>query len=333
MKRLSYLLFSCLLLAGLGLGWLYHLLHRPLTLPAAEVDFTLRPGQTLRDALRSLRDAGVEISPELLYWRARLSGRGHRLVAGSYTVRAGDTAERVLDMLERGELSLGELTLIEGWTFRQVRAAIERHPHLRPDTRELNDAEIARRLGIAEGHPEGWLFPDTYRFDKHSGALELLREAHRAMRRELDAAWARRSADTPLKSPYQALILASIVEKETGRDEDRPLIASVFINRLRMPMRLQTDPTVIYGLGEVFDGNLTRRHLQTDHPWNTYTRDGLPPTPIAMPGRAALQAVVEAPRSDKLYFVARGDGSSEFSATLDAHNRAVNRYQRGDKQP
>jgi UPF0755 protein len=219
--------------------------------------------------------------------------------------------------------------LIEGWTFPQFRAALESNSSLENDLKGLSDSEILQRIGAGEASPEGLFFPDTYLFDKHSGALAVLKRAHEVMQERLAAAWAGRSPGLPFASSYEALILASIVEKETGRAEDRVHIAAVFINRLRARMRLQTDPTVIYGLGKAFNGNLRRIHLDTDHPWNTYTRDGLPPTPIAMPGLESIEAVLHpAGTDDYLYFVARGDGSSEFSRTLAEHNRAVDRYQR-----
>ena len=209
-----------------------------------------------------------------------------------------------------------------------MRQALESHPDLEADIAGLSDTEILSRIGAREKHPEGLFFPDTYLFDKRSGALAVLKRAHGAMQARLERAWAARDPASPLASPYEALILASIVEKETGRPADRPLIASVFVNRLKRGMRLQTDPTVIYGIGERFDGNLRKRDLETDTPYNTYTRDGLPPTPIALPSQASLDAVVEPPASPYLYFVARGDGSSEFSTNLADHNRAVAKYQK-----
>jgi UPF0755 protein len=212
-----------------------------------------------------------------------------------------------------------------------MRTAVEAHPFLEQDATGLSDAEILQRIGAAETHPEGLFFPDTYLFDKHSSALALYRRAYQAMQQRLQREWETRQAGLPLASPYEALILASIVEKETGRPEDRGLVASVFVNRLRIGMRLQTDPTVIYGYGEAFEGRLRRRHLDTDHPWNTYTRAGLPPTPIALPGMDSLRAALQPPASEYFYFVSRGDGSSQFSRNLAEHNRAVNRYQRGGK--
>jgi len=218
--------------------------------------------------------------------------------------------------------------LVEGKTFRQFRAALNENRDLVHDSATLGDKEILARLGVPETHPEGLFFPDTYVFNKGSSDLDVMRRASRAMQTRLAAAWEQRDRTVPLKSPYELLILASIVEKETGLAADRPLVAAVFANRLRRGMLLQTDPTVIYGLGERFGGNLRKIDLQTDTPWNTYTRPGLPPTPIAMPGLASLQAAARPPASDRLYFVARGDGSSHFSASLDEHNNAVNRYQR-----
>ena len=224
------------------------------------------------------------------------------------------------------------MTLVEGWTFRQVRQALAKEDQIKQDTAQLTAEQIMAQLGRPGVHPEGRFFPDTYSYAKGSSDLALLRRALHAMDRRLEAAWAARASDVPLKSPDEALILASIVEKETGRASDRAQIAGVFANRLRVGMLLQTDPTVIYGLGEKFDGNLRRRDLQTDTPWNTYTRPGLPPTPIAMPGKAALLAAVQPASTRALYFVAKGDGSSHFSTSLDEHNRAVNRYQRGQSQ-
>ena len=230
--------------------------------------------------------------------------------------------------LVRGEESLRSLTLVEGWTFRQLRGALAKAPDLRQDTAELSDADIMERLGRMGQHPEGRFFPDTYSYAKGSSDLKLLALALRTMDRHLQAAWENRAPDSPLRTPQEALILASIIEKETGIHADRALIAGVFNNRLRLGMMLQTDPTVIYGMGELFDGNLRKKDLQTDTPWNTYTRAGLPPTPIAMPGRESLLAAVAPASTKALYFVARGDGSSAFSNSLDEHNRAVNQYQR-----
>jgi UPF0755 protein len=234
-----------------------------------------------------------------------------------------------LQKLARGEESLRALTLVEGWNWRQVRAALVREEFLRQDSAALSDEALMAALGKPGVAPEGRFFPDTYTYAKGSSDIAVLRRAVHAMDRRLQQVWEMRSADLPLRSPEDALVLASIVEKETGRASDRAQISGVFINRLRIGMPLQTDPTVIYGLGEAFDGNLRRSHLRADTPWNTYTRNGLPPTPIAMPGKASMMAAVQPATTPALYFVAKGDGSSHFSASLDEHNRAVNRYQRG----
>ena len=326
LPRLLLLLAVLAILAAMiaATGWWYA--HRPLALAAERVDFTVARGMGMRQAATAIERAGVGVDARLLALLARLTQRDARIKAGSYEVRAGITPWQLILKLSDGDVTQGELLLVEGWTFRQVRQALESHPDLEPDTAGLGEAEILERIGASAKHPEGLFFPDTYLFDKRSGALAVLRRAHESMQARLDKAWAERDPATPLASPYEALILASIVEKETGRPEDRALVASVFANRLRIGMRLQTDPTVIYGLGPEFDGRLRRAHLDADHPWNTYTRAGLPPTPIAMPGEAALRAALKPEKSDFLYFVARGDGSSEFSRDLAAHNRAVDKY-------
>nr|MBP7545486.1 endolytic transglycosylase MltG [Acidovorax sp.] len=286
---------------------------------------------TPRGVARAVVAAGVGTDARLLYAWFRLSGQDRQIKAGNYEIEPGTTPVSLLRKLARGEESLRALTLVEGWNWRQVRAALAREEGLRHELNALDDAALMQQLGRPGVAPEGRFFPDTYTYAKGSSDVALLRRAMHAMDRRLAAAWAVRAPDLPLKTPDEALILASIVEKETGLASDRAQIAGVFANRLRIGMLLQTDPTVIYGLGAQFDGNLRRRHLQTDHPWNTYTRVGLPPTPIAMPGKAALLAAVQPQATRALYFVARGDGSSHFSATLEEHNRAVNRYQRGQK--
>ena len=334
MKR--FVLRSVLLLLALvvfALGAAYEFAHRPLTLKGEVVDFTVQRGLSMRQAAAVIARAGVEVNPVWLSWLARIGGRASTIKAGSYEVHAGITPWQLVLKLSDGDVSQAEVLLVEGWTFRQVRNTLERHAELEPDTAGLSAAEILALIGASETQAEGLFFPDTYLFDKRSPVSGVLRRAYHAMQARLDQAWAERDPDSPLQSPYQALILASIVEKETGRAEDRALVASVFANRLRIGMPLQTDPTVIYGLGADFDGRLRRKHLDTDHPWNTYTRGGLPPTPIAMPGPDALHAALKPAQSDFLYFVARGDGSSEFSRTLSEHNRAVNRFIRNGGKP
>ena len=323
------ILIMGLLIAGLLAGAASWWLNQPLALSSETVDLSIEPGTSPRGVAQAAAEAGVDVNPTLLFWWFRISGDARQIRAGSYELARGATPRTLLQMLVRGEESLRSVTLVEGWNWRQVRQALSRAEQLRPDTENLSDEMIMSQLGRAGLPAEGRFFPDTYTYAKGSSDLAVLRRALHAMEKQLDAAWAQRAPDTPLKTPTEALILASIVEKETGKPADRAVIAGVFVNRLRIGMMLQTDPTVIYGLGEAFDGNLRKRHLQADTAWNTYTRAGLPPTPIAMPGKASLLAAVQPAQTKALYFVARGDGSSQFSATLDEHNRAVNKFQRG----
>jgi UPF0755 protein len=276
-----------------------------------------------------VKDAGVDVDPRLLYAWFRLSGEGQRIKAGSYELPRGITPERLLQKLARGEESLRAVTLVEGWNWRQVRQALAHADQLRPDSAQLSDDDLMKLLGRPGLMPEGRFFPDTYTYSKGTSDVKLLQRALRAMDKRLAQAWAQRSPQSILKTPEEALILASIVEKETGKAADRTLVSCVFQNRLRVGMPLQTDPTVIYGLGERYDGRLHKVDLQTDSPYNTYLRPGLPPTPIAMPGKASLLAAVQPAPGNFLYFVSRGDGTSQFSASLGEHNRAVNTYQRG----
>ncbi len=331
MRLLIRLFFLVLLLMAAAAGAAWWWINQPLVLRTSPLDFRITQGSSLRSAIGQMQEAGIDVQPTLLALLARLSKAETGIKAGSYSVVQGVTPQQLLGKLTRGEFTQGELTLVEGWSFKQLRQRLDRHPDLRHDTRQLNEAEIVERLGLQGERLDGWLFPDTYLFDKQSSDIELLARAVRAMQLRLDNEWARRAEGLPYRTPHEALIMASIVEKETGRESDRGQIAAVFVNRLRRGMLLQTDPTVIYGLGDSYDGNLRKRDLLTDTPYNTYTRPGLPPTPIAMPGQASLQAALHPVASDALYFVARGDGSSEFSRTLDEHNRAVNRYQRGGK--
>lgn len=335
MRRLFALVLLAVIVAGAGVAWW---LQAPLSQravagapPGQPLELEIEPGTTPRGVARVAVRAGLDVHPDLLYWWFRLSGQDRDIRAGNYEIPAGTSPRALLRKLVRGEEALRAVTLVEGWTFRQVRQALARAEQLRPDTAGQSDEAIMAALGRPGVAPEGRFFPDTYTYGKGSSDLAVLRRALHAMDRHLEAAWAQRAPDLPLKSADEALVLASIVEKETGRPEDRALVAGVFANRLRVGMLLQTDPTVIYGMGEKFDGNLRRRDLVTDTPFNTYTRPGLPPTPIAMPGKASLLAAVQPADTRALYFVARGDGSSQFSETLPEHNRAVNRYQRGQK--
>ena len=329
LRAIVLLLLACAMAAA-SVGWW---LQRPLPLAAPAVELSIEPGTTPREVAIGWVAAGVQTSPELLYQWFRWSGQAKRIRAGSYEVEPGITPRQLLDKMVQGDQTLEKLRLIEGWNWRQVRAALAAAPHLKPVSQVMNDVQLLQALGAGSGSGssssvEGRFFPDTYAYSRGVSDLTVLRRAQAAMQRRLDAAWAQRGADTPLQSPQQALILASIVEKETGPKDDPGLVAAVFLNRLRIGMPLQTDPTVIYGLGEAFDGNLRKRDLQTDGAYNTYTRTGLPPTPIAMPGMASLQAVVKPTPSTALYFVSRGNGSSVFSDNLADHNRAVNKYQR-----
>lgn len=301
---------------------------RPLQMRSDPTAFSVPTGASLRSAAQVIETAGIDLPAWQLELLGRMLGRSSKIKAGSYEVEQGLTALALLDKLTRGDVTQGEIVLVEGKTFRQFRAALNEHADLAHDSLKLSDMQIIARLGAKESHPEGLFFPDTYLFNKGSSDFDVLRRAYKAMQTRLAAAWETRDASLPVNTAYELLILASIVEKETGTTADRPLVAAVFVNRLRRGMLLQTDPAVIYGLGERFDGNLRKVDLQADTPWNTYTRAGLPPTPIAMPGLASLQAAATPPPSEKLYFVARGDGSSEFSASLEQHNSAVAKYQK-----
>ena len=320
------------MLVGIALGGAaYWWLHQPLDLGPEPLELAIEPGTTPRGVARDVVAAGVKTDARLLYAWFRVSGQDRAIKAGNYELPPGTTPISLLQKLARGEEALRALTLVEGWNWRQVRQALAKEEQLKHDAAALTDEALMAQLGRPGVAPEGRFFPDTYTYAKGSSDIALLRRAMHAMDRQLEAAWAQRAADTPLKSADEALTLASIVEKETGKASDRGQIAGVFVNRLRVGMLLQTDPTVIYGLGEKFDGNLRKRDLQTDTPWNTSTRAGLPPTPIAMPGKASLLAAVQPQATRALYFVAKGDGTSHFSASLEEHNRAVNRYQRGQQ--
>jgi UPF0755 protein len=332
----SRLLVFALVLLGVGVlaaaaaaGGAWWWLQQPLALAGERADVSIEPGSAPRAVAEAWVAAGVQTHPRLLYEWFRFSGQARRIRAGSYEIETGTTPRRLLEVLVQGEETLERVRFLEGWTLRQLRAELAKAPHLRAVSRGLSDAELMATLGEPGVPAEGRFFPDTYIYSRGVSDLTVLRRAHRVMRERLAAAWAERAADTPLKSADEALILASIVEKETGVAADRALVAGVFVNRLRIGMPLQTDPTVIYGLGEAFDGNLRKRDLLADGPFNTYTRGGLPPTPIALPGLASLRAAVRPAATRALYFVARGDGSSAFSETLAEHNRAVNKYQRG----
>lgn len=324
-RTLTVIVLLTLALASAAAWWW---LHKPLQTRGEVVELSIEAGQTPREVARAWVDAGVQTSPWLLYQWFRWSGQSKMIRAGSYELRQASTPQDLLRMLVRGDESLATVKLIDGWTFKRFRQELAQAEGLKPTISAMTDDAVMMALGMPGIPAEGRFFPDTYSYAKGSTDMAVLLRAFKAMDRHLSHAWAARAPDTPLRTPQDALILASIVEKETGHEADRGLISGVFNNRLRVGMPLQTDPSVIYGLGDRFDGNLRKSDLQTDTAYNTYTRRGLPPTPIAMPGKAALLAAVNPSPTKALYFVARGDGSSAFSATLTEHNRAVNQYQR-----
>jgi UPF0755 protein len=321
------IVIATVVLAVGAVGWLCHFAVQPLTIPESARQFRVEQGASLRSVARQLSASGVLHEWVSFVALVRILGKSGAVKAGIYDLPDGITPYGLIGKFSRGEVSFSEITFIEGWTFGQLRAALNAEPTVRHDTAGLTDEELLQRLKVPERHPEGLFFPDTYRFATGASDFQILERAYRTMEARLANAWEHRAPGLPFRSEYDALILASIVEKETGRPEDRRMIAAVFANRLKRGMRLQTDPSVIYGMGATFDGNLRKRDLEADGPYNTYTRAGLPPTPIALPGQAALDAVTDPAQSNALYFVSRGDGTSEFSSTLEQHNRAVQKYQ------
>ena len=319
------LLVPLILVLGAASAWW---LWFPISLPQAVAEVSIEPGTSPKEVAAAVAKGGVPINATLLYLWFRLSGQSRQIRAGSYEWTGQASPWQILRKLVRGDQSSGSVTIVEGWNIRQVREALRKADNLKPESAKLSDAQLMQALERPGVHPEGRFFPDTYTYSKGSTDLAVLRRAMRSMDSHLAAAWEQRNTKVPLRTPEQALILASIVEKETGLLSDQGQISAVFHNRLILGMRLQTDPTVIYGMGTRFEGNIRKSDLTTDTPYNTYTRDGLPPTPISMPGKAALYAALHPAPSKALFFVARGDGSSEFSATLEEHNRAVNKYQR-----
>jgi len=328
MRRLLHwgLLLAVIFTAWLGWYALTDIRHERLPL-----QFSLKQGSSLRATIRQMQKAGAIDSPLRFELLARLLGDTGRIQAGNYEITDPLSPYALLRKITSGDQTLEPITLVEGWTFAQVRAALDAEPTINHDTAGLDDQEIMNRLAIDYASPEGLFAPDTYFYADGTSDLILLERAYQQQQLQLDALWKQRTPGLPFESPYQALILASIVEKETGRAGERPLVAAVFINRLREGMMLQTDPSVIYGMGEKFNGNLRKIDLLTDGPYNTYTRAGLPPTPIALPGTESLKAVLNPAPSDALYFVSRGNGTSQFSETLAEHERAVTKYQKHRK--
>lgn len=328
MRQLGqWVLLLCLLALGAGV-WIYFDYQDYLTQPLAAgnnaISITLKPGDSINTVRQQLEQAGV--LDKLYYFTAyaRLSGAARKLQVGEYTLKSGMTLPDLLQDMVTGKVRQYSLTIPEGWTFAQMLEAIARHPKLE---QKLSSTDaIMTALDIRHPSPEGLFFPDTYLFPSGTSDIEFLRRAYQTMQTHLDHVWSERQKDLPLENAYQALILASIIEKETGVSSERREIAGVFVRRLQKGMLLQTDPTVIYGIKD-FDGNITRRHLRQDHPYNTYVHKGLPPTPIALPGLAALEAAVNPLPGDTLYFVATGDGGHKFSRTLREHQQAVRQYQ------
>jgi UPF0755 protein len=318
---------------ALSIAWMAWFAMTPIRLPASRVDFSIAAGSSLRSAAQQMITAGIPMAARGFTLLARITGKETQVKAGSYEMAQGETPWTLLRKITRGEYQLSEILFIEGWTFAQMRSALDASEALQHDTLGLADARLMEGLGLPGVSPEGLFFPDTYLFPKGESDVAILARAHRAMERQLESVWENRDSAAPLASPREALVLASIIEKETSDSKERALIAGVFANRLKLGMRLQTDPTVIYGLGSRFDGNLHKKDLAQDTPFNTYTREGLPPHPIAMPGRAALIAAVNPAKTDALYFVSRGDGTHQFSHSLEDHNRAVTSYRKGGSRP
>ena len=324
LKTLLALVIIAVFAAG---GYAVSYVAMPLPIHAYPVEVEIPRGAGFRVAIDQLEKAGVPVGRMEFEVLARALGRERDIKAGNYQILQPLSPLELLEKLTRGDVTLAEVRLIEGWTFAQFRDALDNSPNLKHETTGLPDLEVLSRVQALEKHPEGLFFPDTYLFSRGSSDLAVLRRAYRAMQRHLAQEWEARDRDVPYTTPYEALVMASIIEKETGRSGERDLIGGVLVNRLRIGMRLQADPTVIYGLGTTFDGNLKKVHLQTDGPYNSYTRAGLPPTPIAMPGLASLRSAMQPGKTDAMYYVSKGDGSSQFSKTLDEHNRAVSRYQ------
>jgi len=329
MAFIKKIIILCLVLAIGGGGYFMYWAQEPITGPEAEaIEFSVIPGSGAHAAGQQIAEAGVPIRPLLFNLLARVTNKSSKIKAGSYELKPGTTPLRLIDQLARGEFAQEQLTIIEGWTFRQMRAAIAAHKGLKHDTIALSDAEVMNAIGSDYKQAEGMFFPDTYLFAKGASDLQIYKQAHAMLLTRLNDAWAKRDPSLPYKSPYDALTMASIVEKETGQKSERGMIAGVFVNRLKLGMMLQTDPTVIYGMGVKYEGKIRKKDLETDTPYNTYTRGGLPPTPIALPGVQSLSAALAPAKTQALYFVSRGNGTSKFSDNLTDHNRAVNQYQR-----
>ena len=330
MKKLLFVL--ALLALGLGLAGKTVQWSRqpilPLDATQPPKEFSIKPGSGVRGTAQQIAEAGIPLNPILFELFARATGQASKLKAGDYELATGTTPAELIGHLVRGDFVQKSLVIIEGWTFRQMRAAIAAHPSLTHDTAGLSEQQLLQKIAANYAVAEGLFFPDTYLFASGTSELQIFRRAHTLMLKRLAEKWEKRDTAVPYKTPYEALIMASIVEKETGQKSERGLIAGVFVNRLRRGMMLQTDPTVIYGMGDLYQGKIHKRDLLTDTAYNTYTRTGLPPSPIALPGAAAIEAALQPVQTEALFFVSRGDGTSHFSSNLGEHNRAVNKFQR-----
>lgn len=328
-KSILILLLLCLMLFA---GWMVYFSIKPVELPAPTIELDLKSGSSLRSVAQQLVRHEILSEPWSFVLLVRAFGKAGEIQAGNYLIEDGVTPYQLFIIFTEGSTRLSSITFIEGWTFQQMRNALNMHDEVKHMTMAYTDQQILQEIGANASSTEGLFFPDTYHFSKGMSDKEILKRAYAAMQTNLAEAWEKRAPGLPYASPYEALIMASIVEKETGKASERAMIAGVFLNRLRIGMRLQTDPTVIYGMGDAFDGNLRKQDLQKDTPYNTYTRTGLPPTPIAMPGRAAIEAALHPVKTKALYFVGRGDGSHVFSNSLLEHNRAVSHYQLGRRK-
>ena len=330
MRRFLFVVVTLAVVAGIGAAIYWQRADAVMRAPGPHeqaLQLVVRPGATVRSVLAELDSRGAIANRRAVEIELRVRG-WPRVKSGRYEIAAHASPAEILQQLEEGRVVLEALTIVEGWTFADMRRALESHPGVRPTLRGKDVPTVMAAIGHPGEHPEGRFYPDTYRFAAGTPDRDLLALAYRKMAEALDATWTARAAGLPIQNAYEALILASIVEKESGVASERPRIAGVFVTRLRKGMRLQTDPTVIYGIGAAYDGNIRERDLRADTPYNTYTRAGLPPTPIALPSRGSLEAATRPLETGDIFFVAtgEGDGSHVFSATLEAHNAAVARY-------
>ncbi len=326
-KRIKKWMALSIISAILVSSWLVYYAIAPLKLQPGSQEISIQPKSGLRSIANQLVAQGVLKEPWRFILLAKLLHKEQFLQAGSYTLNKNISPYQLLLSLNHGKTTQGSITFIEGRTFEQMRQKLAVNDAVKQSIGGLSEAEILKLIGSKYSVAEGLFFPDTFYFDRNTADIELLKISYNAMQLKLEKAWQGREPNLPYKNSYQALVMASIIEKETGKASERPMIAGVFVNRLRLGMRLQTDPTVIYGMGLRFDGNIRKKDLSIDTPYNTYTRSGLPPTPIAMPGLAAIEAALHPAETKALYFVGKGDGSHEFSNNLVEHNRAVVKYQ------